>query len=295
MTNPRPFFDRVLVVGLGLLGGSFALALKEASLAGQILGRDANPDHEDQAMRLGLVSGLWSAQARPEAFDLIFLAVPPGQTESALADLLPWLKPGTLVTDAGSVKGPVAQTMQVVLGSHSGVVPAHPIAGWHTSGPGSGRGDLFRHKPVVLTPLATTAPASLAAATQMWIALGARVIEMEIRAHDSLFALISHLPHLLAFSTMGLALDARADLSLVGSGFLDATRLAQCPAPLWADIALTNREALLPVLEAFLREVQELQERLRRGDLENLKQRFDQAQHLRMALEARVGRESGRP
>jgi len=277
-------FERVLVIGLGLLGGSFALALRDSGIAGRILGWDADSIHGREALSLGLVDSLWEPRDEPEPFDLIFVAVPPGQVEAALAELLPWVHPATLVTDACSVKAPVALAMQAVFGNHAGLLPAHPIAGWHTSGPASARKDLFVDRPVVLAPLACTAPGTLAAAAGLWTALGARVVEMEPHAHDALFALISHLPHLLAYTTVGLALDREADLSLAGPGFLDATRLAQCPAPLWADIALANREALLPTLEAFIRELQHLAMEIRSEDRNGLLRRLARAQEFRCLL-----------
>jgi prephenate dehydrogenase len=279
-------FDRALIVGLGLLGGSFALALRESGLAAEISGIDANPDHARKAMSLGLVANLWDPLQPPVPFDLVFVAVPPSQVESVLAELVPWVHPQTLVTDACSVKGPVARAMQQALGNHGGLLPAHPIAGWHTSGPSSGRRDLFTGRPVVLTPLACTSSFALARATQLWTAFGAHLVTMEAQAHDELFAVISHLPHLLAYSTVNLAQDREADLALAGPGFRDATRLAQCPAALWADITLAN-EALLPTLEAFIQELQQLAEHLRSGNREQLTQRLARARRARVRLDAR--------
>jgi prephenate dehydrogenase len=277
-------FDRVLIVGLGLLGGSFALALREAGLAKQIFGTDANPEHEREALALGLVSALWERQGPAKPFDLIFVAVPPSQVASVFAELGAWVHPATLVTDACSVKAPVASAMQAALGNHAGLLPAHPIAGWHTSGPSAGRRDLFPGRPVILTPLACTSPATRSLARQLWVALGAHTVEMEANAHDALLALISHLPHLLAYSTVNLAVDAGADLSLAGPGFRDATRLAQCPADLWADIALANRAEVLPILEAFIDELRHLKEAIHSEDRECLTRRLARAQQARASL-----------
>lgn len=280
-------FDRVLIVGLGLLGGSFALALREVGLANQIIGTDANPQHEREALALGLVSALWERHGTVQPFDLIFIAVPPSQVAPVLTDLSPWVHPATLVTDACSVKAPVASAMQAALGNHAGLLPAHPIAGWHTSGPSSGRRDLFAGRPVILTPLACTSPATRSLAAQLWTALGAHIVEMEADAHDALLALISHLPHLLAYSTVNLAMDRDAGFSLAGPGFRDATRLAQCPAGLWADIALANEAELLPILEGFIHEVQNLKEAIRSGNREHLTQRLARAQQARVSLDDR--------
>lgn len=277
-------FDRALIVGLGLLGGSFALALRASGLASHVLGTDANPGHAREALALGLVPDLWDRQATPIPFDLVFLAVPPGQVAAALDGLAPWLHLRTLVMDACSVKAPVAEALRAALGEHGGLLPAHPIAGWHTSGPGSARRDLFAGRPVILSPLPCTAPATRADATALWTAFGARIVELEARAHDALFALISHLPHLLAYTTVNLAVDQGADLGLAGPGFRDATRLAHCPAPLWADICLANQEALLPVMEAFLHEWQGLTDAIRVGDRAFLTRRLAGAQRTRSDL-----------
>jgi prephenate dehydrogenase len=235
-------------------------------------------------LALGLVSALWEREDPAKPFDLVFVAVPPSQVASVFAELSAWVHPATLVTDACSVKAPVASAMQGALGNHPGLLPAHPIAGWHTSGPSSGRRDLFAGRPVILTPLACTSLTTRSLARQLWVALGAHIVEMEADAHDALLALISHLPHLLAYSTVNLTLDRKADLSPAGPGFRDATRLAQCPAGLWADIALANETELLPVLNAFIDELQNLREDIQSGNREHLTQRLARAQQARASL-----------
>lgn len=285
MRGEAVFFERVLILGLGLLGASFAGALRAAGLAGEIVGHDRDPEHGEEAQALGWVDSCWDPRAKPEAFDLVFVAVPPGQVVPALAGLRPWLGEATLVMDACSVKGRVSMALEAALGSHPGLLPAHPIAGGHQAGPGAARADLFTGAPVVLCPLACTSAESRLMGQRLWEALGAHGFWMTSEAHDRQLALLSHLPHLLAYTTMSLTAARCADLALAGPGFRDATRLAQCPASLWADIALENREALLPVLRDFQGQLQTMMEELEGGDGAALEGRFHVARELRIRLQ----------
>lgn len=256
--------ERVLVVGLGLLGGSFARALVRVRPGTTVWGLEADAAHGAQALALGLVDRLWDPGQPGDPFDLVFLAVPPSAMATALAAVRPGVGTHTLVMDACSVKAPVLQAMAEAFPGHGGLVPVHPIAGSHTSGPGAADPDLFGGCQVVLTPLSNTEPSALQRARDLWRALGAEVREMEAGEHDRSLALLSHLPHLAAFALAGLA--AGADLTLAGPGFRDSTRLARCPPGLWADITLANREALGPLLEAFAAQLQGLKGLLDAGD-----------------------------
>lgn len=271
--------ERGLVAGLGLLGGSFAGALRRAFPGVQLLGLEADPAHAQAALALGLVHELWNPDAPGRPFDLVFLAVPPSAMAGVLAQVRPGVGPTTLVMDACSVKAPVARALAAAFPGHGGLVPAHPIAGSHTSGPSSAEPDLFQGCQVVLTPLAATESWALQRARDLWRTLGAEVREMAAGDHDQALALLSHLPHLAAFALAGLA--AGADLSLAGPGFRDSTRLARCPPALWADIALANREALGPLLGALAERLRVMQELLEGGD--------------RRVLEAVLGGASGLP
>lgn len=285
MRGEAVFFERVLILGLGLLGASFAGALRAAGLAGEIVGHDRDPEHAEQAQTLGWVDSCWDPRAKPEAFDLVFVAVPPGQVGPAMEGLRPWLGKETLVMDACSVKGTVSVALEAALGSHPGLLPAHPIAGGHQAGPGAARADLFAGAPVVLCPLPCTSAESRLMGQRLWEALGAHGLWMTSEAHDRQLAVLSHLPHLLAYTTMSLAAARGADLALAGPGFRDATRLAQCPASLWADIALENREALLSVLRGFQGQLQSMMKELEGGDGAALEGRFHAARELRIRLQ----------
>jgi len=266
MPSPPPLFNRVLVLGLGLLGGSFALALAAAGGAGRVWGYDTHPDHLREALALGLVQEAWDPAGVPEPFDLIFLAMPPGQTAAATAGLGPWLAPDGLLTDACSVKVSVIQAVRATLGFLPGFLPAHPIAGSHLGGPSAARADLFCARTVVLCPLAETSAGALARGRALWAALGARTVDLDPQEHDATLALLSHLPHLLAFACAGQARDADADLGLAGTAFGDFTRIAMCPPDLWADIFLENRAALLGCLQAFRERLGGLETALAAGD-----------------------------
>ena len=271
----------MLILGLGLLGGSFGLALQRAGLPVTLWGHDHSTDHLAQALGLGLVHHAWEPAEAPEPFDLVFLGVPPGQIASALASMAPWLRPDTLILDACSVKGPVIAAVQAVLGGHAAFVPSHPIAGSHLSGPQAARGDLFQDATVVITPPPGLAEEARARAWSLWKRLGAQVRELTPEAHDQGLGLLSHLPQLLAFSYTDLVSRAVADLSLSGPGFRDFTRLAQSSPRLWADIALANKANLLPMLQSLRGQLAVLARDLENEDREALTATFKRGADLR--------------
>jgi prephenate dehydrogenase len=264
--------QRILIIGLGLLGGSLGLAL-QASGEATVHGRDAEPAAQAQALALGLVQGL----PEPAPYDVILLAMPPGAAGAVAAGLGPWCGPGTLLMDVCSVKGAVIRAVREALGPCPRFLPAHPMAGSHLDGPGAARADLFRGRKVLLTPLPETAPEALAEGRAFWEALGASTVDLEPAEHDRSLALLSHLPHLLAFNLAGEARRAGADRSLAGPAFEEATRLALCPPGLWADIFLENRDALLPRLRAYRQGLDALEATLVEGDRTTLEQRLEAA------------------
>lgn len=270
-------FKRVLILGLGLLGGSFGLALQKAGCRGTLWGQDNDPDHLAQALELGLVHRAWERLEAPEPFDLVFLAVPSGQIQGALLGLAPWLRADTLILDACSVKEPVIAALEAALGWHPAFLPSHPIAGSHLSGPQAGREDLFQGATVVVTPTPALAPGALQLGTALWRSLGAVVRHLSPEAHDESMGLLSHLPQLLVFTYAQQVLQAQADLTLAGPGFRDFTRLAHSSAPLWADIALANRRHLLPMLAELRTQLAALSCQLEAGDREALEARFQGA------------------
>ncbi len=264
----------VLIIGLGLLGGSLGLALQDVG-GYDIHGSDADPAREREALDLGLVHG--PARREGPAYGLILLAMPPGAAGRVAASLGPCLGPGTLLMDVCSVKGSVIKAVREALGAFPGFLPAHPMAGSHLDGPGAARADLFRGRKVLLTPLPETSAEALGRGRALWETLGASTVDLDPGDHDSALALLSHLPHLLSFN---LALEARrahADRSLAGPAFQDATRLALCPPELWADIFLENREAVLTRLRDYKAGLEALEADLDRCDREALTSRLAKA------------------
>ena len=263
MTVDKRIVEKLAIVGTGLIGGSFALALKQAGAVGEVLGVGRNASSLAHARQLGLIDHAVDWVAAGQA-DCILLAIPVGDTEAVLAQLLPHLKPGAVVTDAGSTKGNVIAAARAGLKARfSDFVPGHPIAGSEQSGPLAARADLYQGKKVVLTPEPDTRAAALATVQALWTAAGAQVETLGAELHDRIFAAVSHLPHLAAFALVD-ELAQRADgdtfFRFAASGFRDFTRIAGSSPEMWRDIALANREALLVELDAYLAALQTLRQ-----------------------------------
>lgn len=253
--------EKLAIVGTGLIGGSFALALKQAGAVGEVLGVGRNASSLAHAQQLGLIDRAVDWIAAGQA-DCILLAIPVGDTEAVLAQLLPHLKPGAIVTDAGSTKGNVIAAARAVMNARfSDFVPGHPIAGSEQNGPLAARADLYQAKKVVLTPEPDTNASALAIVRALWEATGAQVESLDAALHDRIFAAVSHLPHLAAFALVD-ELAQRADgdtyFHFAASGFRDFTRIAGSSPEMWRDIALANREAVLAELDAYLVALQTL-------------------------------------
>lgn len=249
------------LVGTGLIGGSLALALKQAGAVREVVGVGRNPARLTLARELGLID---RAVDWPEAAqtDCILLALPVGETEAVLRQLVPHLKPGAVITDAGSTKANVVAAARAALGARFvDFVPGHPIAGSEQSGPGAARADLYQGRRVVLTPQPETRTEAVATVRALWEAAGAQVEQLEAEQHDRVFAAVSHLPHLAAYALVDeLAQRADADtfFRFAASGFRDFTRIASSSPEMWRDIALANRDALLAELNAYLDALQTL-------------------------------------
>ena len=256
-------FKRAGIIGVGLIGGSFAAALRQHALADYLIGLDSQQKALDEALKLGLID---EGSVHPAALincDLVFLAVPVSQTEAVLHSLLPYLSPTALVTDAGSTKQDVIEAARRALGERFvNFVPGHPIAGKETNGPAAAQATLYYQKNVILTPVEKTSAAVVARVQALWSSLGARVTLMSPLQHDTVFAAVSHLPHLLAYalvSQVAHAKDATVKLDYAGAGFRDFTRIAASSPNMWADIFLANKTALLEELntyQALLEQVQ---------------------------------------
>jgi prephenate dehydrogenase len=251
-----------------------------------VLGVGRNPASLDAAIGRGLIDRVADWAAAGQA-DCIFLAMPVGDTESVLSALLPHLKPGAIITDAGSTKGNVIAAARAVLTTRfNDFVPGHPIAGSEQSGPLAARADLYEGKKVVLTPEPDTRADALATVQALWVAAGSQVETLDAALHDRIFAAVSHLPHLAAFALVD-ELAGRADsdtfFRFAASGFRDFTRIAGSSPEMWRDIAMANRPALLTEIDAYLGALQAMRQAVAEEDAEAL---------LDMFLRARAAREN---
>ena len=283
-----PVFGKVVVFGVGLIGGSFALALKAAGQAGEVVGFGRSLSTLTQALDLGIIDrvganpGLESADA-----DLVLIATPVGQMPEIMARIAPYLGPHTLVTDGGSTKlDVVAAAREHFAGRVGQFVPAHPIAGAENSGAAAARADLYRDKKVVLTPLPENSVQDVARVRAAWGYCGAQMFELPPEEHDRVFAAVSHLPHLLSFALVhDLAVRENSDLyfNFAASGFRDFTRIAASHPEMWRDICLANRVALLGELDRYRAQLDELRDALEKGDGAVLEKTFDVARAARRA------------
>lgn len=262
-------FNKIVIIGVGLIGGSLALALKKAACVQQIIGIELQPEKQSAAQQI--VDQLTSdyAAALLNA-DLVLLAVPPGQMASVMQQIAPHLAAPTIISDVGSVKQDVIALAQQYLPSHlKQFVPAHPIAGAEKSGASAAQANLFQAKKVILTPLAETSAHAIENVMVLWQQCGAQVSSMSALEHDQILAWVSHLPHLLAFGLLDcIANEADKDklMSYAGSGFQDFTRIGHSDPDLWRDICLANREALLAVLAKYQAKLAEMQRLLKDND-----------------------------
>jgi len=281
-------FARVVIAGVGLIGGSFALGLKAVGAAGTIVGLERSPEALARALELGLVDeACTSAEQALRGADLVLLAAPVAQTSAILRSMLPWLEPQTVVTDAGSTKSDVVEAARAVLGERiAQFVPGHPIAGRESNGPDAAIPGLYRGKKAVLTPLPENEPASVDRVAQAWRLCGAVIHRLSPLEHDRVFAAVSHLPHLLAYALVDdIANKPHADLlfQYAASGFRDFTRIAGSSPEMWRDISLANRDALLGELDAYLAQLTLVRTRLAAADGAGLEAIYANAQRARRA------------
>jgi len=273
------------IVGVGLIGGSFAAALKAAGHVGRVLGVDRDADAVARAVQLGLIDAACEPEAAAAQADLIMLAAPVGAVRAVLARMLPALRPGTLITDAGSTKEAVVLDARAVLGTRIGsFVPGHPIAGAERTGPEAADPRLFAGRQVILTPLPENAEAAIDVVRAAWMACGAAVQQMDAASHDRLLASVSHMPHLLAavfVAQVARAQDAGHRLASAGSGFRDFTRIAAGSPEMWRDIFLSNKPAMKAELTAFRAVLDEAEAALDGGDSKRLLALLDEAARCR--------------
>jgi prephenate dehydrogenase len=293
--------DKLVVVGVGLIGGSFALALRAAGQVGCVVGVGRGQVNLDEAKNLGIIdrghrlTGAWTRELGDA--DLVMLATPVAQLAPLLRTMAPHLGAHSIVTDAGSTKQDVVLAARATLGDAlSRFVPAHPIAGTERSGAAAAFATLYAGRNVVLTPLAETDPLAAATVASAWAACGARIHVLAPEAHDRIFAAVSHLPHVLAFALVHefARRDEAEDLfRFAGGGFRDFTRIAASSPEMWRDIALANRVALLAELTTYRNELDRVAALLAAADGAGLEATFADARDVRRAWEARVDSPAG--
>ena len=280
-------FKKIAIFGVGLIGGSFALALKEAGMVEQVVGAGRSLASLKRALELGIIDAVAASVADAVAdADLVLIAAPVAQTGLILASIQPHLQAGTIVTDAGSTKGDVEASARLALGTKiSQFVPGHPIAGRESNGPDAAIASLYVGKKVVLAPLPENAEADIQRVAAAWQQCGAHIHRLSSAQHDLVFASVSHLPHLLAYALVDdIANKPHAEVlfQYAASGFRDFTRIAGSSPEMWRDISLANQDALLQELDAYQTKLTQVRGLLAAGDgvgLEAIYQNARQARH----------------
>jgi prephenate dehydrogenase len=281
-------FERVAVIGVGLIGGSFALALKEAKAVGHVVGVGRNPANLKLALERGVIDSTQGDPARAaDGADLVLVAAPVGQFPRLFAAVAGALKPGAILTDAGSTKRDVVAAARKALKKKVGqFVPAHPIAGAEKSGAGAANAELFRGRRVVITPLKENAPASVEKVTQAWSSCGARCSQMTPEQHDALFAAVSHLPHFLAYALVH-EFNGRKNatdlFAFAAGGFRDFTRIASSHPEMWRDICVANADKIGVELASYTKKLAAMKKLLVKRDGKALEKLFDEARDAREA------------
>ncbi|MBI5483435.1 MAG: prephenate dehydrogenase/arogenate dehydrogenase family protein [Deltaproteobacteria bacterium] len=278
--------NRLAVIGVGLIGGSFALALREAGAVGRIVGADSDPANLEQALALGVIDETApDAGSAAAAADAVFIAVPVCAIAAVVREIAPRLPDGCIVTDGGSVKAALVKECEALLRPGCSFIGGHPIAGTEHSGAAAAFAALYKGRRCVLTPARNSDPAALQTISRLWSAAGAEVCCMEAEHHDRIFAEISHLPHAVAYAlvhAVGTAdVEGENVLSYSAGGFKDFTRIASSNPAMWRDIALMNREALLASIDGFSVSLAELRKRIDCRDQAGLTEFFTTAKLFR--------------
>lgn len=292
-------FRQVTIVGLGLLGGSIGHAVQAFLPGTTVVGWDADAGVRAQAAELGLAHRIAeSAETAAQGSDLVIFCVPVGAMGAAARAIAPGLTRDALVSDVGSSKETVAAALAEALPGHH-VIPAHPVAGTERSGPDAGFATLFRNRWCIVTPPADADPALSARLVAFWEALGARVETMDAAHHDKVLAVTSHLPHLIAYTIVGTASDLEQVtqsevIKYSAGGFRDFTRIAASDPTMWRDVFLSNKDAVLEMLQRFTEDLTELQKAIRKGDGDVLFDHFTRTRAIRRGI-IEMGQDDARP
>jgi cyclohexadieny/prephenate dehydrogenase len=285
-----PAFERVAIIGIGLIGSSLARVLRRDGLAGEIVACARRPETRAKALELGIVDrAVEDAAEAVRGADLVVIATPLSAYADIAARIGPALQPGAIVTDVGSVKQAVIRDLKPALPDNVHLIPGHPVAGTEHSGPEAGFAELFRDRWCILTPLPDTDAGALARLTALWEQAGMRVVTMDAEHHDRVLAMTSHLPHVIAYTIVGTATDLEESLKsevikFSAGGFRDFTRIAGSDPVMWRDIFLNNREAVLEMLQRFSEDLTALQRAIRWGEGDKLEELFTRTRAIRRSI-----------
>ncbi|WP_417587932.1 prephenate/arogenate dehydrogenase family protein [Pararhodobacter oceanensis] len=283
-------YERVALIGMGLIASSMAHAMRRHGLVAHIAGYARSAETRAAALEIGFADSVYQSAAEAvQGADLVVLAVPVGAMAEVAAEIAPHLKPGATVTDVGSVKQAVIEAVAPHIPEGVEFVPGHPLAGTEHSGPYSGFATLFENRWWLLTPLEGSAPAPVARLRELLEALGAKVDELDPEHHDLVLAVVSHTPHLIAYTMVGVAdhmhrVSKSEVIKYSASGFRDFTRIAASDPTMWRDVFLTNKAATLDILGRFTEELFVLQRAIRMGDGEQLHAYFTRTRDIRRGI-----------
>lgn len=283
-------FERIALIGIGLIGSSIARDIKELGLAREVVISTRSEETLKRAEELKLGTSYTTSAAKAvEGADLVIVSVPVGASETVAQQIAPHLKPGCIVTDVGSTKASVIAQMAPHMPDHVHFIPGHPLAGTEKSGPDAGFPGLFRDRWCIFTPLQGTDQTALAALRTFWERLGSRIDEMDPEHHDKVLAIVSHLPHIIAYNIVGTADDLGTVtesevIKYSASGFRDFTRLAASDPTMWRDVCLHNKDAILEMLARFSEDLAYLQRAIRWGEGDKLFELFTRTRTIRRSI-----------
>ena len=286
----KALFNRVALIGLGLIGSSLARAIKRHGLAGEIVGHARSKETREVALGLGFIDrAAVTAAAAVKGADLVVIAVPVGVTGAIAQEIAPALGAGAIVTDVGSVKGAVVDAVGPHIPEGVHFVPAHPVAGTEKSGPDAGFAELFEGRWCIITPPPGTDAEAVTRVESLWRAVGSEVDTMDPHHHDMVLAITSHLPHLIAYTIVGTATDLENHLQhevikFAAGGFRDFTRIAASDPDMWRDVFLANKDAVLEMLGRFDADLTALQRAIRYGDGAALEEIFKRTRAIRRSI-----------
>jgi cyclohexadieny/prephenate dehydrogenase len=297
---PDPMFDRIALIGIGLIGSSLARVIRREGLAGEIVVSTRSAQTLVRAKELGLGDRyVADAGEAVKDADLVIVSVPVGSSEAVARQIAPNLKPGAIVTDVGSTKASVIAQMQPHMPDDVHFIPGHPLAGTEKSGPDAGFAELFTNRWCILTPLEGVDQAAVDRLAKFWRGCGSNIDTMDPQHHDMVLAMVSHLPHIIAYNIVGTADDLQTVtksevIKYSASGFRDFTRLAASDPTMWRDVCLHNKDAILEMLSRFSEDLASLQRAIRWGDGDKLFDLFARTRDIRRSI-IQAGQETDAP